>query len=44
MTPAEKFRRVQEAAIPLGLWSDDDIQDSLEKDIFPFTPHTHATI
>lgn len=44
MTPSEKFRRVQKTTIPLGIWSYDDIQDSLEKDIFPFTPHADAAI
>ena len=44
MTPSEKFRRVQEATIPLGVWSDDDIQDALEKDIFSLSSHTDATI
>lgn len=44
MTPSEKFRRVQKTTIPMGIWSDDDIQDSLEKDIFSLSPHSDAAI
>lgn len=42
MTSSEKFRRIQETAIPLGIRSHDDIQDSLEKDLPPIAPHLYA--